>query len=195
MMTASPNTGSDDGLLLTFFKALSDSNRLRLVGLLAHRPFTVEELATVLELKPSTVSHHLAKLTEAGLVRGVAQGHYHLYSLDLETLQTRASALLSDARLRDLAAVDAAADPFEQKVLETFLGADGRLTQLPMKRKKFRVILSHALRLFEDEGPWEEREVNRRLEALSDDTATLRRGFIDHGFMKRAQGGSAYWRV
>ena len=55
--------------LVTFFKALADSNRLKIVGLLAEKPYSVEELAEVLQLKPSTVSHHLARLSEAGLVR------------------------------------------------------------------------------------------------------------------------------
>ncbi|MGD8601870.1 MAG: DUF2087 domain-containing protein [Gemmatimonadota bacterium] len=44
------------------------------------------------------------------------------------------------------------------------------------------------------EGPWDEAEVNRRLEELADDTATLRRGFIDHGLMTRDPGGRAYSR-
>jgi hypothetical protein len=36
-----------DSALLTFSKALADANRLRVIGLLAHRPHSVEELATV----------------------------------------------------------------------------------------------------------------------------------------------------
>lgn len=182
-------------MLTDFFKALSDGNRLRIVGLLAHRPHSVEELSTCLELGAPTVSHHLAKLASAGLVQGSTSGHYHVYALDLEALRARAQALLSGEELRDLADIDEGLDPFEQKVLETFLDAEGRLKQVPMKRKKFQVILHHALRLFEDEGPWDQKEVNRRLKTISDDTATLRRGFIDHGLLQRDTGGSTYWRA
>lgn len=178
--------------LLTFFKALSDSNRLRLVGLLAHRAHSVEELATVLDLRASTVSHHLSKLSKAGVVRNTAQGHYHLYELDLTTLEERARKLLSRDDLRELAPRSEDLDPFDAKVLSTFLDADGRIRQLPMKRKKFQVLLRHALRLFDDDGPWTERQVNERLKALTDDTASLRRGFIDHGMMVRNRGGSEY---
>ena len=64
-----------------------------------------------------------------------------------------------------------------------------------MKRKKFQVVLRHALGLFEDEGPWNEREVNRRLKTLSDDVASLRRGLIDHGMMTREPGGKRYRRA
>lgn len=181
--------------LLSFFKALADANRLRIVGLLAHRAHSVEELATVLELRPSTVSHHLAKLGGADLVRSTTDGHYHVYSLDLESLHLRARSLASRDDLRELVEVDPDLDPFDRKVLATFLDSEGRVERFPMKRKKFQVILRHALRLFEDEGPWDEREVNRRLKELSGDTATLRRGFIDHGMMTRESGGSAYRRV
>ena len=186
---------TSDTALLQFFKALADANRLRVVGLLAHRPHSVEELATVLELRPSTVSHHLSKLAAARLVRSEAQGHYHVYSLDLESLHERARTLSSHDQLRELAAIDGLEDPFDRKVLSTFLDEEGRIERFPMKRKKFEVILRYALRLFEDEGPWDESEVNRRLETLSEDTATLRRGFIDHGWMTRNPGGRAYRRV
>ena len=54
--------------LVTFFKALADKNRLKIVGLLAEKSYSVEELATLLGLKPPTVSHHLAKLVDVGLV-------------------------------------------------------------------------------------------------------------------------------
>ena len=38
-------------LLLHFFKVLSDSNRLKLLGLLATKAYSVDELATLLKLK------------------------------------------------------------------------------------------------------------------------------------------------
>lgn len=81
--------------LLTSFKALSDPNRLRMVGLLAHRPHSVEELAMVLELKPSTVSHHAKTLAAAGLVEGRPHGHDHMWQLRLDALRETATRLLS----------------------------------------------------------------------------------------------------
>jgi hypothetical protein len=186
---------TDNLALLQFFKALADANRLRIVGLLARRPHSVDEIATVLELRPSTVSHHLSKLSGAALVRSEAQGHYHVYSLDLSSLHERARTLASSDELRELAPIEGVEDPFDRKVLATFLDESGQIAQFPIKRKKFDVILRYALRLFEDEGPWDEREVNRRLETLSDDTATIRRGLIDHGHMTRSAGGRAYHRT
>ncbi|GCE21437.1 ArsR/SmtB family transcription factor [Dictyobacter kobayashii] len=45
-----------------FLKLLADRNRLKLLGLLANREQSVEELAAQLQLKAPTVSHHLARL-------------------------------------------------------------------------------------------------------------------------------------
>ncbi|MCO4773788.1 MAG: metalloregulator ArsR/SmtB family transcription factor [Deltaproteobacteria bacterium] len=187
---------STDEILLTFFKSLADANRLRIVGLLAHRPHTVEELAEVVGLKASTISHHLSKLSKAGLVAATVQGHYHLYALDTDALEERARALLSTDELRELAPLDDAVDPYERKVLTTFLDADGRMKAHPMKRKKFEVLLRHALRTyFVDEGPWDEKEINRRLKPMTDDVASIRRGFIDHRLMSRDRHGKEYRRL
>ena len=54
--------------LLAFFKALADANRLKIIGLLAQDEYPVEQIAEMLDLRPSTVSHHLSKLSKAGLV-------------------------------------------------------------------------------------------------------------------------------
>ena len=48
--------------LVTFFKALAEPNRLRIIGLLAQKPQSVEQLASTLRVGESTVSHHLSKL-------------------------------------------------------------------------------------------------------------------------------------
>lgn len=188
---------SADNPLLSFFKALADANRLRIVGLLARRPHTVEELAEVLGLRASTVSHHLARLSGVGLVAATAQGHYHVYALDESALEERARTLLSADELRDLAPREEndGLDPYDRKVLSVFLDAEGRMKAHPMKRKKFEVLLRHALRTyFPDDGPWNEREINARLKAMTDDVASIRRGFIDHGFMTRDRQGTRYER-
>jgi predicted transcriptional regulator len=181
-------------ILLPFFKALADANRLRIVGLLAHRPHAVEELASALDLRPSTVSHHLARLSGVGLVKSSTEGHYHVYALELDTLRERARKLLSTDDLQDLAA-DPGLHGSVDKLIAPFIDEDGRIKAHPMKRKKFEAVLRYALRLFPDEGPWPEVEVNRRLKALTDDTAMLRRGFIDHRMMTRNADGSGYRRL
>ena len=55
-------------ILLSFFKALSNESRLKIVGLLAQREASVDELAALLELRAPTVSHHLSILKAQELV-------------------------------------------------------------------------------------------------------------------------------
>lgn len=180
--------------LLTFFKALADANRLRIVGLLSERPRTVEELAAALSLGASTVSHHLAKLVDAGLLSSRADGHYHVYALDQEALAEKAKLILAKDAL-DAVASDVDADAYDRKVLASFVGPDGRFKALPMQRKKFEVLLRHTLRAFPLGEIWVEREVNERLRTFSDDVASLRRGLIDTRLLARDADGRRYWRV
>ena len=80
--------------LLNFFKALSDANRLKIVGLLARSPLTVEQLAEMLAIHSSTVSHHLSRLTKAGLVSARAEGYYSVYQLETKVIEAMAQRLL-----------------------------------------------------------------------------------------------------
>lgn len=178
--------------LLEFFKALADSNRLRIVGLLAQRPHTVEEMAANLELGASTVSHHLSRLTKAGLTEARAEGYYSVYSLRLDELHSMAQRLLSRDELTGLAS-DVDADSYDRKVLANFTDEQGRFKSFPAQEKKMIVLLRHCARQFEPGVRYPEKAVNAVLSRFSDDTARLRRGLVSHGFMQREGGGGAYW--
>src|SRR4051812_19082702 len=58
------------------------------LGILATRECSVEELAALLELRAPTVSHHLARLKDLGLVAMRADGNTHLYHLECDALRT-----------------------------------------------------------------------------------------------------------
>jgi predicted transcriptional regulator len=180
--------------LLAFFKALSDANRLKIVALLAKEPLSVEQMAEMLGLSSSTVSHHLARLSEVGLVSARAEGYYSVYRLELEALNAMAQRLLSKEMLPAVAA-DVDMDAYDRKVLNTYLSSDGRLTAFPAQEKKERVILRHIVQVFEPGRRYPEKEVNQILLRFNEDTATLRRRLVGLGFMQREGGGGAYWRV
>ena len=57
-MIENSNPVGDSIELVDVFKALADSSRLKIVGLLAQQPCTVEQLAAMLGLKAPTISHH-----------------------------------------------------------------------------------------------------------------------------------------
>jgi predicted transcriptional regulator len=179
--------------LLSFFKALGDEKRLRIVGLLAQKPLCVEELAAILDLSPATVSHHLRKLVEAGLVTASAEGYYNIYSLRAETLREMSKRLLSaetfqeTARVLDLASYD-------RKVLQDYL-ENGRLKRIPAQHKKRNVILRYILEEFEPGRRYAESEVNEIISRFHEDYATIRREFILRRMMDREGGGGDYWRM
>jgi biotin operon repressor len=180
--------------LVGFFKSLADLSRLRIVGLLAERPRSVEELAGALGLTPGTVSHHLSRLAKAGLVSAAAKGYYSIYSLQADRLHEMAKRMLKTEQ-EPLVAVEAAEDDYDKKVLGAFTDARGRFTAFPKQQKKFLVLVRHALREFEEGKRYPEKEVNRILKRFTDDTAAIRRAFVDHGMMRREGGGGSYWRT
>lgn len=64
------------------FQALSDATRAQLVYLLTKREHSVNELCAHVDVTPSAVSHHLAKLRAIRLVRTRREGNQILYSID-----------------------------------------------------------------------------------------------------------------
>ncbi len=187
----SPEADVED--LLTFFKALADPNRLRIIGLLASKPHTVEELAAILHVGAPTVSHHLSRLAKAGLVDARAEGYYSSYRLRPEHLTAMAKRMLKKDELPMLAS-DLDITSYDRKVLSAFLTKDGRFKSFPMQEKKLLVLVRYVLQSFEPEVRYSEKEVNRILKRYNDDTALLRRALVDFGLMKREGGGGAYWR-
>lgn len=177
--------------LLAFFKVLADLTRLRIIGLLAGTPQTVEQLAAALGLSNGTVSHHLRRLGEAGLVTARPEGYYRYYSLQRDVIEQLAARLLKSDSLRPLAAgVDREA--FDQKVLASFTDAEGRITAFPAQQKKLLVILRHVAKAFEAGQRYPERQVNEILAYYNEDTARLRRALVDFRLMRREGGGGAY---
>jgi hypothetical protein len=187
-----PGSESAGNELLSFFRAMADPSRLKIVGLLAQQAYAVEHLSALLGLGESTVSHHLARLAEAGLVSARADGHYSMYSLQPDALAEMARRLLKTDQLPQLAnGIDYAS--FDRKVLAAFTGPDGRFTAFPTQEKKFLVLLRHVLRDFRPGVRYSEKKVNEILSRYSQDTARLRRSLVEFGFMDREGGGRDYW--
>jgi predicted transcriptional regulator len=178
--------------LLEFFKALSDANRLKIVGLLAQDNFTVEQLAEMLDLRSSTVSHHLTRLSKAGLVSARSESYYNVYHLETSNLEAMSQRLLAQETFPAVTA-EVDMDAYDRKVINIFCDPDGRIRQFPAQQKKFEAILRYVVRAFEPGVRYTEKQVNEILKDYSDDTATLRRGFIEYKLMQREGGGGEYW--
>lgn len=68
------------------FRALSDSNRRAILGVVRGGRRAVGEIADELGLSQQIVSHHLKALRTAGLVTGSRSGTRHLYAVRVEGL-------------------------------------------------------------------------------------------------------------
>ncbi len=179
--------------LVTFFKALSDPNRLKIVGLLAQRAYSVEELAALLDLKASTVSHHLSRLLKAGLVSARAESYYNVYQLEKDALESKSRSLFSNDDLHAaVAGVDL--DAYDQKIIADYTRKDGRLKTIPAQRKKLEAVLRYVVKAFKADKRYTEKQVNEILGGYHEDVATLRRELVGFGLMKREGGGGDYWR-
>lgn len=69
------------------FKALSDTNRRKILKLLKDRDLSAGEIAQHFDMSKPAISKHLDILYHAELVDRKKEGQYVVYSLNLSTLQ------------------------------------------------------------------------------------------------------------
>jgi len=79
------------------------------------------------------------------------------------------------------------------RVLENFVDQAGRLTGIPVQRKKRLAVLRWLVEDFQPGRLYPEAEVNRIITRRHPDFAALRRYLVDEEFMQRRQ--SVYWRT
>lgn len=176
--------------LLRFFKALANESRLKMVGILAGRECSVEELAAFLQLKEPTVSHHLSILKELNLVQLRPEGNTHWYRLDSSALHSINRSVFSTDKIASLVK-DVESDAWERQVLSNFLSGL-RLKEIPASRKKRIVILKWLVGHFDLGVTYPEANVNEILKRHHPDCATLRRELIGYQMLQRENG--LYWR-
>jgi ArsR family transcriptional regulator len=75
------------------FRAVADPARVKIVNLLATtgEPVCACEFEPALRLSQPTVSHHLKKLTEVGLLEREQRGKWAYFSLNAEAMERLAS--------------------------------------------------------------------------------------------------------
>jgi hypothetical protein len=168
-------------------RALADPERLAIAGQLARGDRSPSSLAADLEIPLPRVHKHLNRLTSTGVVR--LNDDRARYRLDPETLRWAAGQV---GPPRDPGLPLGAANEDEEAVLRTFF-RDGRLTEIPMKASKRRIVLERIAVEFDPGVRYAEREVNAALGRFHPDHAALRRALVDEGFLSRDHG--IYWRT
>ena len=170
---------ADLATLLAFFKAMANESRLRIVGLLAERERSVQELAELLTLKA------------LGIVSVRAEGVTRWHALKLDALTGLNRALLDHKSVAGLTR-EVSGDSWEVKVLASFVGETGNLAVIPASRRKRRIVLRWLAEQFEEGRRYRESEVNELLQRRHWDCATLRRELVGYGMLGRE--GGVYWR-
>ena len=188
--------------LLDLLKALADESRLTLLRLLHEHEYTVGDLAERVQLSEPTVSHHLARLREVGLVTPRMAGNQRFYRVNnggLARFKRLVSEIEQAPRAPDVAVSDdgwiAALcwDAWDLQVLRDHT-VNRQLTHIPSKQKKLLVVLRWLATLFQPEKLYTEPEVNAILKAVYEtDFVGLRRDLVDFGYLRRERGGGKYW--
>ncbi|WP_437737212.1 metalloregulator ArsR/SmtB family transcription factor [Sorangium sp. So ce1335] len=164
-------------------KALADASRLQVVSALLGRPHCAEELAERLGRSASTVSFHLRKLDEAGLVTKRKTQYYQVYALRDDLLRLTLKELVALPSASDGPAQRRAERSKNQVLRAYFRG--GVLVQMPKQWRKRRLVLEQFVGRFEAGRCYREQEVNEIIHALYPDHCTIRRMLIDEGYMAR----------
>ena len=172
------------------FKALGHPVRLNILNLIRIKPRHGEELASILGLNPATISHHLNKLVNVGLLKAQKDQYYQIYSLIKDLLDTSLSEMIQVPQ--NGLSTQVQTDAYRDKVIKTFFRR-GRLGKIPAQLKKRQIVLEKIVEEFEPEHEYTEKEVNLILLDFNDDIAALRRGLIEHKLIQRDHG--IYWRT
>jgi hypothetical protein len=167
-------------------RALADPERLAIAGRLARSPGTAAALAEATGLSLPRTRRHLNRLTSTGVVR--LDDDRRTYRLDVETLRWAAEQV---GPPRETGLALGGASESEEVVLRTFF-RNGRLTEIPAKESKRRIVLERIALEFEPGVRYDERTVNAIAGRFFNDHAALRRYLVDEGFLSRERG--EYWR-
>ncbi len=176
---------------MKLFKCLSDTSRLRIVQSLDQGEMYTELLAERLDLTPSTVSFHMKKLEDAGLIVSRREQYYTVYSLNREVLEKT----IYDVAVSEPGQMDEQQkreDEYRRKVIKAFFEY-GKLRSIPVQRKKKVICYEEIAARFEPGKVYEEKEVNEIISPIHEDYCTIRRDMISEGILRRE--GNRYIRI
>lgn len=188
--------------LVTFYKALGDPTRVRILAILANGPLHGQALAGKLGVTPPTITHHMAKLREAGIVYERRDKNTIYFYLHEANMKRQTQAILNVLeRAKDFSEEGLFAQAEENHdqrraqmaaehmhVIKSFLTPDGKLKQIPSQRKKKLIVFEHMVRGLEHGRKYKEQEINDYIRQFHEDYATIRREFVMNHYMYREDG-------
>jgi biotin operon repressor len=172
--------------VLILLKTLADDTRLKIVRALYQKEMYVELLAERLDLSPATVSFHMKKLQQAGLVDARREQYYTIFSLKRDIFfRSLKELIFSDDGGETVELLRE--EQYRNKVLKSFM-PHGVCEQLPAQLKKRMIIYREIFNRFDPTRSYSEKEVNEIISAVHSDYCTVRRGFVAMGWMDRSNG-------
>ena len=100
-------------------KALADTSRLMILNTLLEKPQYVEEISKRVDLAISTVSFHLKKMEESGLVTKTKVQYYYVYEINKEILNRTLKEFIKFDNLEKYAQEERI-DEYKQKIIKAF---------------------------------------------------------------------------
>lgn len=171
--------------IVEFHKALGDLTRIRIIALLQQGPLHGQAIAGKLGLKPPTITHHIAKLREVGLIKERRDKNTIYFSLNTKILETSAKAILTVGTGGVSNMEMSVTEEERAAIINNFFTKDGKLKNYPAQRKKKLVVLAHMAKGLEFGKVYPEKEINEYLKQFHEDYATLRRELIMCQYMYR----------
>ncbi|MBS4214492.1 DUF2087 domain-containing protein [Neobacillus rhizophilus] len=171
--------------IVEFHKALGDLTRIRIIALLQQGPLHGQAIAGKLGLKPPTITHHMAKLREVGLIKERRDKNTIYFSLNTKILEMSAKAILNVGTGGGAEMEMSVTAEDRGAIIKNFFTKEGKLKTYPAQRKKKLVVLEHMVKGLELGKVYQEKEINEYLKQYHEDYATLRRELIMCQFMYR----------
>jgi DNA-binding transcriptional ArsR family regulator len=166
---------------LLLMKALADKSRLMIVRALYTKPYYVEELSELLGLAVSTISGHLKKLENCGLIFSEKQQYYVVYHLKKELLQLNLQEVINfdyelDQQMDEKIAV------YKQKIIDEFI-QNKKLIKFPKQLKKRFVVFEELSRVFQINVGYSKNDVITIIKEIYPDWEMILQTFLYEEFL------------
>lgn len=171
--------------IVDFHKALGDLNRVRIIALLQQGQLSGQEIAGKLGLTPPTITHHMSKLREVGLIKECRDKNTIYFSINLKILESSAKSIITLGTGGNSNMEMSVTEAERLAIINNFFTKDGKLKTYPAQRKKKLVVLAHMAKGLEFGRVYPEKEINEYLKQYHEDYATLRRELIMCQYMYR----------
>lgn len=176
------------------FTGISEVHKRLLI--LAAQGCSDKEIALKLGVAQSTIRNHRYKLREKEKQAKLFLAMMELLATSTDKKITRLEhEVILDAHKTATTIDDRynITDKEKANVIKTYLNEHGGLVSYPTKEKKKIIVLEEIIKNFSSGKSYTEKEVNRILNRIFDDFATLRRALVEYGFIERTNDGTSYW--